>query len=268
MTALRLRRHFVLAMAKQLPPGSATLRLLDLDGGSAAILSEARADLQTLPRRACQPNSLDAIVACDVALTKELLDEALGLLCDGGRFIAVQSRGAVSQQLGEFLGERGFVRILLEPALDDLGLLIRGEKPHSAGEPQARIQSVARIDADSLDMARFRGRYLHLLIQQQPNIPAWARTADDAISWRAAAIEALPQPILLAFSSLPKAVGFMQQAVLAGVVRDINKVGKFSRETAQTWSFGLRINPTLESLRGETLVAIDIDPASAEAPDE
>ncbi len=268
MTALRLRRHFVLAMAKQLPPSSATLRLLDLDGGSAAILSEVRADLHVLPKPACQPNSLDAIVACDVPLTRELLGEALVLLREGGRFIAVGSRGRVSQRLGEFLGECGFVRILIEPALDDLGVLIRGEKPHSAGEPQARIQSVARIDADSLDMARFRGRYLHLLIQQQPNSPAWARSADAAISWRAVAIEARPQPILLAFSSLPKAVGFMQPAVLAGVVRDINKVGKFSRETAQTWSFGLRINPTLESLRGEKIITIDIDPATAEAPDE
>ncbi|MCY4465653.1 MAG: hypothetical protein OXE46_08965 [Chloroflexi bacterium] len=268
MTALRLRRHFVLAMAKQLPPSSATLRLLDLDGGSAAILSEARTDLQALPRQACQPNSLDAVVACDVPLTRELLDDALKLLRRGGRFVAVQSQGTVSQQLGEFLGERGYVRILIEPALDDLGLLIRGEKPHSTGEPQLRIQNVARMDTDSLTMERFRGRYLHLLIQQQPNLPAWARSANDIISWRAAAIEALPQPILLAFSSLPKAVGFMQRAVLAGVVRDINKVGKFSRETAQTWSCRPRINPTLESLRDERLVYIDIDPASAEAPDE
>lgn len=268
MSALRLRRHFVLAMAKQLPPSSAMLRLLDLDGGSAAILSEARADLQPLPRQACQPNSLDAIVACDVALTSELLGEALMLLRGGGRFIAVQPRGKVSQQLGEFLGDCGFVRILIEPALDDLGVLIRGEKPHSAGDPQTRIKNVARLDADSLDLERFRGRYLHLLIQQQPNLPAWARAVDVTISWRAAAIVATPQPVLLAFSSLPKAVGFMQPAVLAGVVRDVNKVGKFSRETAQTWSFGLRINPTLESLHGETLVYIDIDPASAEAPDE
>ncbi len=268
MTALQLRRHFVLAMAKQLPPSSATLRLLDLDGGSAALLCEARADLQPLPRQACQPNSLDAIVACDVALTSDLLDEALKLLRGGGRFIAVQPRGRVSRQLGEFLGDRGFVRILIEPALDDLGVLIRGEKPHSAGDPHRRIQSVARRDADSLEMQRFRGRYLHLLIQQQPNMPAWARAPDDTISWRAAAIAAPPQPILLAFSSLPKAVGFMQPAVLAGVVRDVNKVGKFSRETAQIWSFGLRINPTLESLRGERIVYIDIDPASAEAPDE
>lgn len=268
MTALRLRRHFVLAMAKQLPPSPAALRLLDLDGGSAAILSAARADINALPRQACQQNSLDAIVACDVPLTSELLDDALRLLRGGGRFIAVQTRGRVSQQHGELLGERGFVRILIEPALDDLGVLIRGEKAHSAVDTQTRIQSVARQDADSLDMARFRGRYLHLLIQQQPNRPAWARNVDDPISWSATAIAAPSQPILLAFSSLPKAVGFMQPAVLAGLVRDVNKVGKFSRETAQTWPFGLRINPTLESLRGEELVYIDINPATAEAPDE
>ncbi|MCY3575527.1 MAG: hypothetical protein OXG92_03705 [Chloroflexi bacterium] len=268
MTALRLRRHFILAMAKQLPPSSTTLRLLDLDGGSAAILCEARAGLQPLPRQACQPDSLDAIVGYDVALTRAMLGDALNLLRSGGRLIVVQPRGSVSRQLGEFLVECGYARILVEPALDELGVLIRGEKPHNVADPLARIQSVARHDADSLELARFRGRYLHLLIQQQPNIPAWKRSAQDAITWRAAAIQALPEPMLLAFSSLPKAVGFMQPAVLDGLIRDVNKVGKFSRETAQTWPLGLRINPTVESLRGEELVYIDIDPASAEAPDE
>ena len=268
MTALRLRRHFILAMARHLPPGSSQFRLLDLSGGCAIILQELRGDLRPLRHDQCQTNSMDAIVACDLDLTPARLRDSLDLLRPGGRFIAVQTSGAVKQRHGALLEQHGFVRILLEPAVDGLGVLIRGEKAHHTDDTQARIQSVASADYDSLDLTSFRGRSLHLLIQRQPNKPAWAMRADERITWRAAAIDAQPQPAILAFSSLPKAVAFMQPLALAGVLRDINKVGKFSRETARSWSWHLRVNPAPESLDGERIVYIDIDPATAEAPDE
>ncbi len=268
MSALRLRRHFVAAMVKHLPPSAAQLRLLDLDGESGALLAEARPDLVLLRKDHCQPNAVDAITAYNLPLTSALLSEALRLLRPGGRLILVQSQGDVGWQHGEYLRENGFVRILVEPAVDGLGLLLRGEKPHTTADTVARIQQVAGADADSLDLASFRGRYLHLLIQQRPNKPVWKLAANEPIRWRAAAIDAQPQPILLAFSSLPEAVAFLQPAVLDGLIRDINKVGKFSRATAQSQAWQLRLNPTLESLRGESLAYIKVDPASAEAPDE
>ena len=89
-----------------------------------------------------------------------------------------------------------------------------------------------------------------------------------AISWRAAAIQQDSSLALLAFSSLPKAVGFMQPAVLAGIIQDFNKVGKFSVETVKAWEWDIILNPTSSAIAGESLTTIDIDPALAEAPDE
>ena len=196
------------------------------------------------------------------------LRSRLTALRPGGRLIALQSRGEVSEYHLRQLRNHGYVRILVEPALDELGVLIRGEKPHSTADTMARIQAVARADADSLDLKRFRGRYIHLLIQRQPNKPVWQMTPREPIAWRAAAIQRESKPLLLGFSSLPKAVAFMQPAVLAGLVADVNKVGKFSVLTAAAQDWNISLNPTLESLKGETLTFIDIDPALAEAPDE
>ena len=73
---------------------------------------------------------------------------------------------------------------------------------------------------------------------------------------------------MLGFSSLPKAVGFMQPAVLAGFITDINKIGKFSVKTASACEWRIILNPALEALVGEAPTFINIDFTLAEAPDE
>ena len=275
MNARQVQRHFVAVMAKHLPPSASTLHLLDLDGISGEILSEWRDDLEIHPLPPAEisqcsfcSNSLDAAVAYDIELTSDLLDLVLDGLRPGGRFIALQSRDSVSESHPRQFSDQGYVRILVEPALDGLGVLLRGEKPHVTADTLDRIQSVAQADSDSLDLEQYRGRYLHLLIQQQPNKPTWKMTPADSISWRAIAIERESEPILLVFSSLPKSVGFLQPAVLAGVIQDVNKVGKFSRATAADWAWKSILNPTLESVRHQTFVTVGIDPSTAEAADE
>ncbi len=275
MDALRLRRHFVAVMAKHLPPSSSTLRLLDLDGQSGPVLAASRQDLQVchipakdIAESGIAPASFDAVLAYDLTLSASLLNACLRALRAGGRFIALQPQGAVSESHWRRLADHGYVRILVEPALDELGVLIRGEKPHAPADTLARIQSVARADADALDLAHFSGRYIHLLIQQRPNKPVWKLRPGETIAWRAAAIRRNATPILLGFSSLPKAVSFMQPAVLAGVLADINKVGKFSVEQASALEWDIILNPTLDSIRGQMLTFVHIDPALAEAPDE
>lgn len=275
MDASRVQRHFVAVMAKHLPPSAATLRLLDLDGCSGNILAEARADLRSfhvapasLISSAIKPDSVDAVVAYDIDLSDAILRRLLDALRPGGRLIALQSRGSVSEKHPRRLADNGYIRILVEPALDGLGVLLRGEKPHLTAETIERVQSVARADADMLDLEQYRGRFLHVLIQQQPNKPAWMLLPIDKITWQAVAIDRAGSPVILAFSSLPKAVGFMQPAVLAGHLADINKVGKFSRATAATWAWDAVLNPTLESLASEPYTMVEIDPATAEAPDE
>lgn len=275
MDASRLRRHFVAVMAKHLPPSSSTLRLLDLDGHSSRLLAQSRKDLQVchipaseLAARGVATAAFDAVLAYDLSLSASLLKSCLRTLREGGRLIALQPRGAASESHWRRLQDQGYVRVLVEPALDELGLLIRGEKPHAAADSMARIQSVARADDDALDLAHFSGRYIHLLIQRHPNKPVWKLAPGEKIAWRAAAIRRHLASVLLGFSSLPKAVSFMQPAVLAGFITDINKVGKFSVEQARALEWDIVLNPALDSLRGQTLSFIDVDPALAEAPDE
>lgn len=275
MDASDLQRHFVAVMAKHLPPSGSTLRLLDLDGSTGALLSEGRADLlvrrlspQTINAATIASNSFDAAVAFDLDLTTRLLEQVIDALRPGGRLIALRSRDSVDKSQPRLLSGHGYTRILVEPALDGLGVLLRGEKPHATSDTIERVRSVARADADLLDLVRYRGRYLHLLIRQQPDKPAWKLTPSDTLLWKAIALAKSPLPVLLAFSSLPKAVNFMQQAVLAGAITDINKVGKFSRATAASWSWRAVLNPTLESIHRAALTTVRIDPATAEAPDE
>lgn len=275
MDARRRQRHFVAVMAKHLPPSVSTLRLLDLDGRSGEMLAEARGDinLRRLPaakldQAELAADSQDAIVAYDIPLADALLVAALNVLRPGGRFIAVHSRGRVDANLGRTLEKNGFVRILIEPALDNLGVLIRGEKPHVSAQTMARIRAVADADGNSLTLDSYRGRFVHLLIQQRPSKPAWKIEANERLTWRAAAVVRDGQPLLLAYSSLPKAIAFMQPAVLAGAIHDVNKVGKFGLAAARAWPWDLLLNPTLEALQGGNLVYLSIDPASAEAPDE
>lgn len=275
MDTSSIRRHLVAVMAKHLPPSSSTLRLLDLDGRSGDLLAALRSDLDIrhLPANEIgglelAPGAFDAIVAYDLDLTDDILAFARRALRAGGRIIALQSRGKVSQSHLRQLQDHGYVRILIEPALDELGVLLRGEKPHTTADALERIQSVASGDSDSIEMSRFRGRYIHLLVQQRPNKPVWKLDPGERISWRAAAIQRDSSLALLAFSSLPKAVGFMQPAVLAGVIHDVNKVGKFNLAAVETWDWDIVLNPSSDSIHGETLSYIDIDPALAEASDE
>ncbi|MBE0691144.1 MAG: hypothetical protein IH587_13575, partial [Anaerolineae bacterium] len=132
----------------------------------------------------------------------------------------------------------------------------------------ARIRVAARHDDLLTDLDGYPGRYLYLLIRQTPNKPVWALRPGEALEWRAAALTIEGQTVLLVFSSLAKAIAFMQPAVLAGHIRDINKVGKFSVQTARAWKLSLLLNPDYALLADHPQTFLAIDPATAEQPDE
>ncbi len=270
-----LKRHYIYAMAKHLPPSASNLRLLDINGHAGDFLSERREDLDiqslaidTLSISTIDDDSVDSVVAYDIPLETPLLNSVLSMMRSGGRFIVVLPRGQASEDHVKLLENHGYVRILVEPAVDGLGVLIRGEKAHTTDNTLERIQQVATSDADMLDLDTFKGRYVHLLIRQSPNKPVWKLEPNEQLSWEAVTIERQGEMILLGFSSLPKAVGFMQPAVVDGVILDINKVGKFSKQTASTWTWKVLLNPTLDSIRDERITMISIDPNTAEASDE
>lgn len=269
MTWVLSEAAHVETLVKHLPPSASTLRLLDLTGGAGDALRQRRADLAVTSGQASDESSVDAVVGYGLALSAVPLESLLVALRPGGRLILLDPDGDAAAAQVRTLEAAGYTRILVEelPTVTGTGVLLRGEKPHVTADTLARIQSVAGQDAAS----EFRGRYVHLLIQQTPNKPAWALKPGEAVTWHALALADEDAsdggtPHLLAFSSLPNAVAFMQPAVVAGTIKDVNKVARFARATAQNWR--LLVNPPLEALHGCAIVLMPVDPALAETPDE
>jgi hypothetical protein len=270
-------RALIEAMAKHLPPSSARLRLLDVGGAVGAILSVLRADLDVLPVAddpaawGTPAESVDAVCAWAQPITSALLASALTALRAGGRLIIVQPDGDMSQQQVDVLEGAGYVRILVEHALHAPtahGVLLRGERAHTTADTHARIQVASTRDDALTDLAHYPSRYLYLLVKQTPNKPVWALREGEQLTWHAVCIGHGAADALLAFSSLAKAVAFMQPAVVAGRIRDINKVAKYSVQTATTWNLPVLLNPPDAILEGAVQRLLHIDPASAEASDE
>src|SRR4051794_13881762 len=207
-------------MIKHLPPSASTLRLLDLNGASADFLTSRRPDLDVTVGQSGDANeadSFDAVVAYGDPLDDELLRAALRTLRHGGRLIVIDPAGEPNSAQVKRLETAGYTRILVEE-LAETGVLMRGEKPHITDDTLARIQSVAVRDQG---MVEFKGRYVHLLIRQTPNKPVWALKGDETVAWQAVALSDNEGETLLAFSSLPNAVAFMQPAVIAGDIKDV-----------------------------------------------
>ncbi len=265
-----------LAALKHLPPSASDLRLVDAGGGIGAALAEQRADLvvsevqgqEGLSR--LSEASADAITWLGPTDTG-LLMQALRVLRAGGRLISVDPTGQPSADLVAALEAAGFTRVLVEAALIEpvtTGVLVRGERSHTTADTLARVEGVALRDAGQTDWSTFRGRYVHLLVQVTPNKPAWKLAPGEPVNWSAAAVEMDGQAVLLAFSSLPNAVAFLQQAVLAGVVQGVNKVGKFPRTEAEGWPQALIFNPALDVLAGKVLITVPVDPSRAVTGEE
>lgn len=257
-------------LARHLPPSGATLRLLDLSGTVGGPLAALRPDVQPLA-------SALALADCDAAAgigplpPDDRLTQALASLRPGGRLIWLIPDAAADPDrliaVGQHLERLGFVRILVEAA-EGGGLLMRGERAHTAASTAARIAIGAARDSAVDDLAGYRGRYLFLLIRQTPNKPPWRIEPGERIDWQAAAVVIDGEPALLAFSSLPQAVAFMQPAVMNGWIRDIHRIAKFPRAAHADWGHPLRLNPPLDILSGRELRLIAVDPAAAITGDE
>jgi SAM-dependent methyltransferase len=265
-------RRLLGAMVRHLPPSASALRLLDFNGAVGAVLAESRPDVSLISVSgyawSVETSSADAVAIYDVPLLPELLAEALRALRPGGRLIAVEQGGEIGSDRVAALETAGFTRILVEAALEDdesAGVLMRGEKPHVTADTHARIQVAAERD-HAADFAGYPGRYVFLLIRQKPNKPVWALASDEVVTWEAVAVERAGETLLLAFSSLPRAVAFMQPAVLAGTIKDVNKVAKFRRERLSDGR--ALLNPTLEQISADHIIAVPVDPQTAETPDE
>ena len=270
MAATRL---FLQTMLKHLPPSASTLRLIDVGGAAGETLRELHGDLDVVVVSGAEwpvaENSADAVAAYSMELEDALLSQGLRVLRPGGRLIVVNPNHEPDKAYVDTLETAGYTRILVEALYGArVGVLIRGEKPHLTSDTLERVEQVARRDSGTNALAHFKGRYLHLLVRQKPNKPVWALASEDVITWEAVALDQNGAAVALAFSSLPNAVSFMQAAVLAGYIQDVNRVAKFSRQTAEGWPFSVLVNPAPGILQGQPLTTIQIDPTTAETPDE
>lgn len=272
MASPRTARILTEAMLKHLPPSAARLSLLDVNGKAREILEKHRPDLAitvvTDREWGVPAQSFDAVTAFDEELHGDLLDAALHALRPGGRLIMMAMTGDPDENRVKTLEQHGYTRILVEVGAEcplPVGVLMRGEKPHITADTHVRVRVAADQDDDAQTLDDFKGRFVHLLIRQSPNKPAWAIRADEPVTWEAVTLDGA----LLAFSSLPKAVAFMQPAVLSGQIQNVTKVAKFSKETARTWPLPVKINPMLNILHNAVaLGTLAIDPDTAETPDE
>lgn len=253
-------------IAQHLPPSAATLHLLDI-GAQHADLTRLRPDIVmragSLDVQHWDDMRVDAIVASDHLLTSAFLAAALQRLRAGGRLIILNTFQPFDPAVGDQLSAVGFVRILVERLPQTDGMLIRGERAHTTQNTQVRIRAATDATAP-LTLAEHRGRFVHLLVRQTPNKPAWKLTPEDVLVWHTVQLGAE----LLAFTSLPNAVAFMQTAVLAGTIHDVNKVAKFRTELVTAWAIPVVLNPSAEVMTAHTIEWYQLDMASAEAPDE
>jgi hypothetical protein len=262
---------WVMAMLRHLPPSASALHVVDVGGACSDVLTSQRSDLivqtASLAVRdwSFAVSQTDAITIFDTLLTPDLLAACLEILRPGGRLIAVQPEGQVDASHGVMMERAGLVRLLVEAAVDGQGVLMRGERAHLTTNTAARVQVAAAQDADALALEAFKGRFIYLLIRQTPNKPPWKITPDDVVVWEAVTLADMK---LLAFTSLPKAVAFLQQAVLQNGFVGISKVAKFQRDVPLFHHHRVVLNPTFESALTQTHGFLTIDPQMAEASDE
>src|SRR5579859_589527 len=244
---------FITAFGKNLRLGDIASTLHNLRPDLLIVTGEQPVDIPLqLPS-----DSQDAFVVCDLwQLGTEgriaFLSESIRALRPGGRLLLLDATATnglarllhpstspiTLEAAASALAETGFARVLAERLADDAAILSRGEKPYSISATVERIaQSAARgasaerlqtIDSGSLPGAS-RGRFVFILVRQTPDKPAWAIQPGEKISWQAQMVNHTGEggkPYLLLFSSLPKAVSFMQAAVMAGQSLGVNKVAK------------------------------------------
>lgn len=241
--------------AKHLPPSAGRPRVLALDEAAGRALPVEAVVCGPAPA----PGPFDAIVGW---AGPEALARWHGLLRPGGRLILAAPPTASPEALLDALTSAGFVHCLVEASAE--GVLFRGERPFLRAA-QERLRALAAEDeAPPLP-------FVFVLVWQTPNKPAWQLAPDEPVEWRAATLvdPGSGQVLVPGFSSLVKAVAFMQPAILAGLLTGVNKVGKYPAAQIATWAWPVLLNPEFAAWRGAALgPPLAVDPRLAITGDE
>jgi hypothetical protein len=258
--------------AKHLPPSAGVPRVLALDAPAAAELA-AQAQITLAHNPDDLPAGLFDAIAGPAA--PEQLAALSNRLRPGGRLILTHV--AEPEALLAALTKVGLIHCLVEP--HGPSSLYRGERPPE-GSPTERLQTLATANSSGsapnyhLPITNYldlKTPFIFLLVIQTPNKPAWKLSPGERVEWRAATLltAADAPPVLLGFSSLVKAVAYMQGAVMAQRLAGVNKVGKFPASAAQGWPLPLALNPEFERVRDlQAGPLCEVDPQIAVTGDE
>lgn len=234
--------------------------MLALDKRSADELTAAIP--LTSPEAAAAAGPFDAIIGyVEPDLTLDSLETFFHWLRPGGRLILAAQ--ADPRTLLEALVQAGYSHCLVEPQ-SEAWTLYRGERPGMPG--LAALAALPSGNGSGLHTP-----FCYIPVEQTPNRPAWRLAPGEKIEWRAPTVldSGSGQARLLVFSSLVRAVAFMQKAVLADTIRGINKVGKYRSAQVAGWQRPFLVNPTFHDVRNRARgPAVVLEPGAAQAPDE
>lgn len=273
-------------LTRHLPPSASVLRVWALDDLTGLFFREqaARAGRFEITGGTAPTAPVDAVAGYrDGMPAADALALYLQALRPGGRLILLVAAETddvnLTAERGQTLEQAGFVRVLAEPVYGVM--VVRGEKPHTTGDTLARVRVAADADDTAhtytpFEATAYNGRFVFLLTQSAAKRRPWetdtgANAGADA-DLTAIAIASMNDegrsPVALGFSSLPKAVAFMQPMILAGRITGVNKIAKFTRETAAAWPFAAWLNPPATALEGNTLTTVRVSASSAVTGDE
>lgn len=241
MTMTTEARAVAELIAKHLPPSAERMRVRPMD-------SAAREWVQILAAR----HFVEAYDGddADVALAGSISAIGPVRLRPGGRaiFILTNETRPLSK-VASMLRRAGFIRILVEPALDGGIVLARGEPAMTAADRHAQT---VQPGSDTVVIAPGQAlpRYVFLLVHQEPNARGWETPDPASLTWDAVTVHdsALEQTVLLGFSSLVKAVAFMKPAALSSAIPIVNKMPRYLGETIAAWGLPVLLNPVFEAV--------------------
>jgi len=215
---------------------------------------------------------IDGVLASELSFAPK----AASSLRPNGRaiFLVPNTADVSTEAVVQTLTAAGLVRILSESVLNEAYLLARGERPTTQARTTDRIATIAQVAPNPIEVVEIEEavqqyRSLHLLVRQDPPARAW-NEAQPNLTWQALTVQDAwaDRVVLLAFTSLVKAVAFMQPAVIAGVIHNINKLPRYEMDQFLKWNLPLIVNSTFEALREDhrfdfQAPPLEIDPLQA-----
>ncbi len=259
----------VTLILKHLPPSASlpNVRACDERGRRWSMALERQGYITLADQR-----PFDGVIASDIAFAAE----AAALLRPNGRaiFLIPNTEDVTGEALADALASAGFVRALTETVLDNAYVLARGERPTEQIRTTDRIAAIAQVSTGAvtvIELEEAERQYwsLHLLVRQHPPSRSWDDRQPNT-SWQAITVrdDKTDRVVLLAFTSLVKAVTFLQPAVLARAIQNVNKLPRYEMKHFRQWNVPLIVNPVFEALREDSRFVFDaplleVDPLGA-----